>query len=76
MDTKTIASLALLLVQLAEYRITGTKQGAARKEQVLAWLYNFVPDVASGVITREVTDQIIENAVGEMKAQLEQAAEK
>jgi len=71
MNVQTIASVLLLLVKLAEIIITGTKAGAERKEKVISWFYELLPD---GIITREKLDSMIEDAVSAMKNELEEAA--
>jgi len=68
------AEIALIFVYAAEQYITGTKKGAERKEWVMNKIYEVLPDIITKLLPRETLDGLIENAVGQMKAQLKEAA--
>lgn len=74
-QAKNLASLALLLVKLAEYSFTGTKRGAEKKAQVFSWLYEVLPDNIAEKIPRDDLEIYVERAVAEMKRGLEMAAQ-
>jgi len=74
MTIQNIANIVLLLVKLAEYIVTGTKMGAQRKEKVISWFYEMLPEKAQSIVTREKLDNMIEDAVTLMKKELESAA--
>lgn len=75
MSIKEIANVVLLLMQLAEYIITGTKKGAERKESVIAWFYALLPAAVTKRVSREQLDGIIESSMSALKKELADAAE-
>lgn len=69
------AEIALVFVLAAEQYITGTKKGAERKEWVINKIYEVLPDVVTALLPRDTLDDLIENAVQQMKKMLAEQAE-
>lgn len=69
-DETKLKTLLYELVCSAEYQITGTKQGAARKAYVIKTLKSILPEELQDLVTDELVSELIDLCCNLMKQSL------
>lgn len=72
---KQLAEVIYRFVCAAEQSIQGTKRGQERKEQVIAWVHEFVPAPLRMIITQSMVENLVEAGVDRMKEELARRAD-
>jgi len=63
--------LVLIMMLGAEAYIKGEKKGAERKQQVMDWFYDLLPDAITKLFPQEMLSALIEKLMTKLKEKLE-----